>query len=336
MSQGPGDSVDGRPDWPPLPLAAWNDTRHTLHMWTQIVGKIRLGLAPMENHWWQVPLYVTADGMTTSPMPYGSRALQIDFDLVEHRLRIRTSDGRRSALSLQPRSVADFHAELMGRLADLELPVEIDPRPSEVPDPVPFDQDHVSSAYDARWVESFFAALRQADRLLKRFRSGFLGKVSPVHFFWGSFDHAVTRFSGRGAPPHPGGFPNLPDWVTREAYNRELSSAGFWPGDARLPEPAFYSYAYPEPAGFRAESAGPAGAYHHEGLGEFVLPYESVRSSPDPDAAVLEFLEATYAAAARTGGWDRGELERHAPTPGEVKRMEARVDRAGQKKVAST
>ena len=313
--------VNARDVWPALPYEDWRATCETLHRWTQIVGKVRLALAPMENHWWQVPLYVTARGLTTSPMPYGGRALQIDFDLLDHRLLLYESGGQRAEVPLVARSVADFYAEVMARLAGIGTPVSIHRRPAEVVDATPFDEDRAHASYDGDAVRRFFTMLLHADRLMKRFRSGFLGKVSPVHFWWGSFDHAVTRFSGRAAPPHPGGIPNLPDWITREAYNAELSSAGFWPGNDAFPAPAFYAYAYPEPDGFGEESAGPAGAYYHADMREFVLPYDAVRASADPDAAVLAFLEATYAAAAKRGGWDRARLERVAPTPADVRRQ---------------
>jgi hypothetical protein len=313
---------DGRAsDWPPLPFDAWRDTCETLHRWTQVVGKVRLALAPMENHWWQVPLYVMARGLTTSPMPYGDRALQIDFDFIDHRLHLRESGGHKAEVALEPRSVADFYREVMARLAEIGTPVRIWTRPVEIKDATPLDEDGRAS-YDAASANRFFHALLQADRLMKRFRSDFLGKVSPVHFFWGSFDHAVTRFSGRAAPPHPGGIPNLADWVTRESYNAELSSAGFWPGNDAYPAPAFYAYAYPAPDGFSTEPAGPAGALYSQELGEFILPYDAVRRSADPDATVLAFLDATYAAAARRGGWDRAHLERAAPTPADVKRLQ--------------
>jgi hypothetical protein len=298
--------------WPELSYNDWQDTRSTLHMWTQVVGKIRLALAPMVNHWWQTPLYVTARGLSTSPMPYGQDYLQIDFDFHDRRLRIDHSRGAQRALSLEPRSVADFHAELMARLAEMGTPVKIWTRPVEVEVAIPFEEDHEHASYDRDAAHRFFQTLRQADRLMHAFRSGFQGKVSPVHFFWGSFDHAVSRFSGRGAPPHPGGIPNLADWVTREAYSHELSSCGFWPGDARYPQAAFYAYAYPEPAGFRDTPVAPETAFYHPTLSEYVLPYGAVRQSADPDRAALDFLQSTYDAAADRGGWDRQRLERTA------------------------
>lgn len=242
---------DGSAAWPELPLSAWQETYATLHMWMQVVGKIRLRLSPMLNHWWQVPLYVTARGLTTSPMPYGARFVQIDFDFLDHRLRIDASDGARRQVALMPRSVADFHAELMAALHSLGIEVRIWTMPVEVPDPTPFEHDHAHAAYDAAAVQRFWRVLLQAERRLQVFRARFLGKCSPVHFFWGSFDLAVTRFSGRRAPVHPG-VPGVPDAMVREAYSHELSSCGFWPGGGPVPMPAFYSYAYPEPPGFRA------------------------------------------------------------------------------------
>jgi hypothetical protein len=308
-------------EWPALPFEEWRPTCETLHRWSQVVGKVRLALAPMENHWWQVPLYATARGLTTSAMPYGGRALQIDFDFIDHRLELRESGGRTAHVVLAPRSVADFYEEVMARLREIGTPVTIHRLPVELADATPLDEDHEHASYDADAVRRFFTVLLLADRLMKRFRSGFLGKVSPVHFWWGSFDHAVTRFSGRGAPVHPGGVPNLPDWITREAYNAELSSAGFWPGSDAFPAAAFYTYAYPEPAGFADADPAAAGAYYHAEMREFVLPYDVARESADPDAAVLSFLEATYAAAATNGGWDRERLERVAPTPAALRRQ---------------
>ncbi len=296
-------------DWPGLPLAAWDATRATLHMWTQIVGKIRLAQAPMINHWWQVPLYVTSRGLTTSPMPYGARAFQIDFDFVAHALRISVDDGRADGFALEPRSVASFHAELMERLRRLGLGVRIWTTPCEVEHPLRFEEDHAHAAYDADCANRFWRVLVQADRVLTAFRGRFLGKVSPVHFFWGSFDLAVTRFSGRRAPPHPGA-PNVADKVTREAYSHEVSSAGFWPGMLGVSEPAFYAYAYPQPAGFAAAAVAPAAAGYSPAFGEFLLPYEAVRRADAPDEMLLQFLESTYAAAADLGGWDRAALER--------------------------
>jgi hypothetical protein len=303
--------------WPPLPYEAWKDTQATLHRWTQIVGKIRLVQSPWTNHSWHVPLYVTARGLTTSPVPYGTRSFEILFDFVAHRLRIETDAGSVETMALEPRAVADFYRELFGRLRSLGFDLAIRPMPNEIPDAIPLDQDREHASYDAEAAQRFWRVLLQADRLFKEFRARFIGKASPVHFFWGSFDLAVTRFSGRRAPPHPGGVPNLPDWVAREAYSHEVSSCGFWPGGDALPEPVFYAYAYPEPPGFRAAAVGPAGARFHEGLGEFVLPYDEVRRATGRDAAVLEFLQTTYQAAADLADWDRAALERPSehPTP---------------------
>ena len=298
-----------RETWPALPLKAWDDTRATLHLWTQVVGKIRLALAPHVNHWWQVPLYVTARGLTTSPMPWRGRAFQIDFDFIDHELCIAASWGASERIPLRPRSVAAFHRELMAALDALGIAVRIWTMPVELDDPVPFDQDEAHAAYDAEAAHRFWQALVQVDRVLARFRSRFIGKVSPVHFFWGSFDMAVTRFSGRRAPLHPGA-PNIADFVTREAYSHECSSCGFWPGGPGMPEPAFYAYAYPAPEGFAAAPVRPAEAYFDGGLSEFILPYEAVRRSPDPDRALLEFLQSSYEAAADLGAWNRTELER--------------------------
>jgi hypothetical protein len=280
-------------DWPSLPLEAWDETRATLHMWTQIIGKIRLAQAPMINHWWQVPLYTTSRGLTTSPIPHGTCTFQIDLDFIEHSLRISVEDGRCEAFALQPRAVADFHAELMGRMRSLGLEVRIWTMPVEIEHPIRFEADHQHAGYDADFANRFWRVLVQADRVLTAFRARFLGKVSPVHFFWGSFDLAVTRFSGRRAPPHPGA-PNVADKVTREAYSHEVSSAGFWPGAAGLSEPVFYAYAYPEPPGFAHAPAGPAAASYNTAFGEFLLPYEAVRQAVAPDDLLLEFLQSTY------------------------------------------
>jgi hypothetical protein len=298
--------------WPTLPYEGWKDTLATLHRWTQVVGKIRLVQSPWTNHSWHVPLYVTSRGLTTSPVPYGTRSFEIVFDFVAHRLRVETDAGSVETMTLEPRSVADFYQELFARLRSLGLDLTIRPMPAEIPDAVPLDLDREHASYDADAAQRFWRVLLQADRLFKEFRARFIGKASPVHFFWGSFDLAVTRFSGRPAPPHPGGVPNLPDWVAREAYSHEVSSCGFWPGGDAVPEPVFYSYAYPEPAGFRAAAVGPPAARFHDGLGEFVLPYDAVRQAPGRDAAVLEFLQTTYQAAADLAGWDRGALERQA------------------------
>lgn len=296
-------------NWPALTFDDWKDTCATLHLWTQVVGKIRLAQAPMMNHWWQVPLYVTPRGLTTSSMPHGARTFRIDFDFIDHRLRIEASDGRLEAMSLAPCSVAEFHAELMGRLGGMGLGVRIMTVPCEIPDPIPFEQDRVHAAYDAEQAHRFWRALVQADRVLAAFRGRFLGKASPVHFFWGSFDLAVTRFSGRRAPPHPAA-PYLALSVVREAYSHEVSSCGFWPGNGGFGRPAFYSYAYPEPPGFGDAPVRPAAAFYGRDLGEFVLPYDDARHAADPDDAVLEFVESTYEAAAELGRWDRQTVER--------------------------
>jgi Family of unknown function (DUF5996) len=298
--------------WPTLPLDAWSDTCETLHMWTQIVGKTRLALAPMVNHWWHVPLYVSARGLTTTRIPHGEDGFEVEMDLVAHEVTVETSRGARWSTALRPRSVADFYHDYMSGLRSLGIDLEILGRPVEVPQAIPFEEDEVHGAYDAKAVERFRDALAQADRVLHRFRSGFLGKCSPVHFFWGSFDLACTRFSGRTAPRHPGGVPNLADWVTREAYSHECISAGWWPGSAGGPvaQPAFYAYAYPEPPGCPEAEIAPAEGRYDWDLREWVLPYEAARTARDRDGACLAFFETTYVAAAELGGWPRGALER--------------------------
>jgi hypothetical protein len=295
--------------WPALPYIGWQDTCTTLHMWMQIVGKIRLAQEPMLNQWWQVPLYVTATGLTTSAMPYQSRSFQIDFDFCHHALVIRTSDPQHREFALAPMPVADFYDRIMQTLRDLGIEVKIWTMPVEVADAIPFERDRQHKSYDADAAQRFWRVLVQADRLMKQFRAGFIGKVSPVHFFWGSFDLAVTRFSGRTAPPHPGGMPNLGDWVAREAYSHEVSSCGFWPGNGGFGKAAFYSYAYPAPLGFADAELLPPQASFDRTLGEFILDYDTVRLSRDPDAMVLDFLRSTYAAAANAGKWDRAALE---------------------------
>ena len=295
--------------WPALPYIGWQDTCTTLHMWTQIVGKIRLAQEPMVNQWWQVPLYVTATGLTTSPMPYQSRSFQIDFDFCHHALVIRTSDPLHKEFPLTPMPVAEFYDRVMQTLRDLGIEIKIWTMPVEVANAIPFEKDQQHKSYDADAAQRFWRVLVQADRLMKQFRAGFIGKVSPVHFFWGSFDLAVTRFSGRTAPPHPGGMPSLGDWVAREAYSHEVSSCGFWPGNGGFGKAAFYSYAYPAPAGFADAELLPPQASFDRTLGEFILDYDIVRSSHDPDAMVLDFLRSTYAAAANAGKWDRAALE---------------------------
>jgi hypothetical protein len=294
--------------WPSLPYEAWQDTCATLHRWTQIVGKIRVAQTPWVNHQWHVVLYVTARGLTTSPIPYQNRVFEIDFDLLNHVLDIRTNHGQELTLPLTGQSVADFHAAVLGALAELDIHVRIHGTPNEIPGAIPFSEDRAHRVYEPEQAQRFCQVLLQVDRVFKRFRSGFLGKVSPVQLFWGSFDLAVTRFSGRPAPLHPGGVPGLPDAITREAYSHEVSSAGFWPGGG-LDYPAFYSYAYPEPSGFRGAAVQPESAFFHEAMGEFILPYESVCTADAPDEVLLEFLQSTYAAAADLGGWDRAALE---------------------------
>ncbi|MGB8401833.1 DUF5996 family protein [Bradyrhizobium sp.] len=307
--------------WPELPTAAWRDTYATLHLWTQVVGKIRLAKSPWLNHSWHVALYVTARGLTTSPVPDGNRSFQIDFDFIDHALRISTSDGAQRQLALAGQSVASFHAGVMTTLRELDIDVIIDEMPNELPEPTRFSEDRQHAAYDRDAVKRLFQILANCDRVFKQFRTGFLGKASPVHFFWGSFDLAVTRFSGRRAPRHPGGVPNLPDAVACEAYSHEESSAGFWPGSGAIDYPAFYCYAYPEPAGFRATKVRPAAAFFSEALGEFILPYDAVRTAADPDRTLLEFLQSSYEAAAIAANWDRDALECAPGRPGVVREV---------------
>jgi hypothetical protein len=310
-----------RVPWPELPTAAWLETYETLHLWTQIVGKIRLARAPWLNHSWHVALYVTARGLTTSPIPDGAGTFQIDFDLIDHALRISTSNGAKRQLALAGQSVASFYAAVMADLAELGIAIAIDEMPNELPEPIRFSQDNRHASYDPGAVRRFLQILVNADRVLKQFRTGFLGKASPVHFFWGSFDLAVTRFSGRRAPRHPGGVPHLSDAVACEAYSHEVSSAGFWPGSGAIDYPAFYSYAYPEPAGFRAARVRPDAAYFSDDLGEFILPYDAVRTAAQPDQALLEFLQSTYEAAANAAKWDRDALECASGEPGVVRKI---------------
>lgn len=296
--------------WPELlPLDDWQDTCATVHLWTQIVGKVRLALGPRINHWWGIALYVTPRGLTTSAMPYPGGTVQIDFDFVDHELHITTSTGEASSFGLEPMPVADFYRQAMDALRNVGVEVGIWPVPVELEEVTAFPDDTEHASYDADAVHAFHRALIQADRVFTDFRARFLGKSSPSHFFWGAFDLAVTRFSGRTAPPHPGGYPNVADWVMEEAYSHEVSSAGFWPGTG-LGEAAFYAYAYPAPEGFAAASVRPGAAYYHHGLGEFVLPYEAVCTASDPDAALLAFLQSTYEAAADLAVWDRDALER--------------------------
>lgn len=306
--------------WPPLPLEEWRDTYATLHMWTQIVGKVRLARAPMINHWWQVPLYVSARGLMTSAIPNGDHAFQMDFDFIDHQLLIQTDRGDERRIALRSRPVSEFYREVMDALRALGSDVRIWPHPVEIEDPIPFEEDDQHATYDPEHAQRFWRVLAQAERVLTRFRSRFVGKCSPVHFFWGSFDLAVTRFSGRRAPPHPGGIPHLPDWVTREAYSRECSSCGFWPGGGAVKEPAFYSYAYPEPGGFEEFPVRPREAFYSQEMREFILPYEHVRQADQPERMLLEFLQSTYDAAAERGEWNRGELEDDDPGPGDPRR----------------
>ena len=291
--------------WPVLPLDSWKDTYATLHMWTQIVGKVRLLLTPMINHWWNVPLYVNARGLTTSRMPYGERAFELRFDFLQHQLVLETSDGMVKTLALAPRSVADFYQEFMGMLRSAGIEVKIWRMPVEIPNPIAFDQDRVHASYDAAAVEKFWRILLSVDAVFTQFRAGFIGKSSPVHFFWGSFDLAVTRFSGRRAPERPGA-----DAMTREAYSHEVSSVGFWPGSGSIPDAAFYSYAVPEPQGFKEARIRPDAAFYDKQLGEFLLMYEDVRKAESPTSSLLDFCQTTYQAAASLGNWDREALER--------------------------
>jgi hypothetical protein len=306
--------VSTRTAWPDLPIAAWEDTEQTLHMWMQIVGKIRLERAPMINHWWQVPLYATARGFTTSPMPDGSRTFELIFDLIDHQLLIETSDGAVRAIPLVPRSVADFYRELMAKLDEMGLATRIWTRPVEVATAIPFEQDRTHASYDPEFAHRLWQVAARATQVLTEFRGRFLGKASPVHWFWGSFDLAVTRFSGRRAPEHPGGVPNLADWVVREAYSHEVSSCGFWPGaTAAGTDAVFYAYSYPEPPGFADWPIRPSGAFYSKELREFVLPYAALRASERPDQALLDFVQSAYEAGAELANWDRAALERAGP-----------------------
>jgi hypothetical protein len=307
--------------WPELPTAAWRDTYETLHLWTQIIGKVRLARAPWLNHSWHVALYLTARGLTTSPIPDGIRTFQIDFDFIDHVLRLSTSDGAKRQLALAGQSVASFYAAIMADLAELGIHIAINEMPNELPKPIRFSQDIRHASYDPSAVRRLFQILANADRVFKQFRTGFLGKASPVHFFWGSFDLAATRFSGRRAPRHPGGVPHLSDEVVCEAYSHEVSSAGFWPGSGAIDYPAFYSYAYPEPAGFRITRARPEAAFFSEALGEFILPYDAVRTAAAPEQALLDFLQSTYEAAANAAKWNRDALECALGRPGVVRQI---------------
>ena len=298
-------NIDRPECWPALPLAAWADTYATLHRWAQIVGKVRLGLAPRVNHWWNVPLYVDARGLTTSPIPYEDRAFEVRFDFVEHELVLETSDGQRKTLPLVPRTVADFYAAFMALLRSADIEVAIWRMPVEIPDPIPFDEDRVHASYDPEYAQRFWRILVTVDRVFGEFRSHFIGKCSPVHFFWGSFDLAVTRFSGRRAPERPGA-----DAVTREAYSHEVSSVGFWPGGGGIPGAAFYAYTAPEPPGYRERKVAPDAAHYDAKLGEYILMYDDVRGAASPSAALTEFCRTTYDAGAALGHWDRAALER--------------------------
>ena len=304
------DAIAAQATWPSLPLEAWQETCQALHLWTQIVGKVRCALSPWVNHSWHVTLYVTARGLTTSLIPHGTRMFQLDFDFLAQRLVLQSTDGGVGGFALQPQSVAAFYRQLMGELDRLGLHVDIHKCANEVAATIRFDRDEAPRPYDPAYATRYWRVLVQADRVLKVFRARFLGKCSPVHYFWGAPDLAVTRFSGRRAPVHPGGIPHLPDRVTRDAYSHEVSSGGFWPGGGPMPDAAFYSYAYPEPAGFADAVVQPDAAFYHRELREFVLPYDAVRTAADPDALLLGFLQSTYAAAADLGRWDRAELER--------------------------
>ncbi len=309
-------------DWPELPFAALKPTLETLHLWTQAVGKVRLANTPWLNHSWHVTLYVSARGLTTGLIPYGASGFELEFDFISHVLWVRVCGGSEDRIVLAPRSVADFYGELLAKLSTLGIPAKIHTRPNELPDATPFPQDRRPREYDPESAHSFWRALVQCDRVFRLFRTGFIGKVSPVHFFWGSFDLAVTRFSGRPAPLHPGGIPHLPDAVVQEAYSHEVSSAGFWPGDENTPAAMFYSYAYPTPAGFAESRVSPESARFDSGLGEFLLPYETVRMAADPDAALLAFLQSTYDAAANSGRWDRAALDVPLGQIGRPRRLE--------------
>jgi Family of unknown function (DUF5996) len=307
--------LQSREHWPALPIAAWRDTCATLQLWTQIAGKIRLAKTPWLNHSWHVPLYVTASGLTTSPIPDGSRSFEMQFDFSRHRFTIDVSDGSRREIPLAPMSVADFYAAVTSAMTELKIDAAINDYPCEIAGAVAFSKDRTHASYDAQYVEKFFRVLSQVDRILKLFRTGFVGKASPVHFFWGSFDVAVTRFSGRRAPDFQGKVPGLATEVMREAYSHEVSSAGFWPGSGDV-DASFYAYAYPTPPGFKESPVLPAGASWSEALGEFLLPYETMRNAADPEAALLSFLQSTYEAAAVSANWDRTALECPRGVPG--------------------
>jgi hypothetical protein len=294
--------------WPELPWAHWAETASTLQLWTQIIGKIRLALAPRINHWWHITLYPTCRGLTTSPMPYGDRMVQIDFDFINHQLLFQTDEGITESITLEPMPVADFYAKVMDKMTHIDMPVKIRTLPCEIPDPIPFEQDDTHKAYDPEYATRFWTILLEAERVFTEFRSGFIGKVSPVHFFWGGFDLAVSRFSGQLAPKHAS-VPNIPDSVVQTAYSHEVISCGFWPGGSVLPEPIFYAYAYPAPEGFSSAPVIPKETYFHQTLGEFVLPYKAVRSAENPDEMLLAFLRSTYEAGASLLEWNRNALE---------------------------
>jgi hypothetical protein len=298
--------IEAERDWPALPLEEWEETYHTLHMWTQIVGKIRLGLAPLQNHWWNVALYVNTRGLTTSPIPYQGRAFEIQFDFIHHRLELRTSDGGERAFTLSPRSVAAFYRELLSTLRQAGIDVQINPKPQEVPNPILLDRDETHASYDPEYANRLWRILLSTDLVFQEFRARFIGKSSPVHFFWGSFDLCCTRFSGRGAPPRKG-------IITSEAYSHECSSVGWWPGGGDVKGPAFYAYTAPEPAGYGDQPVRPQGAVYPSKLREFVLMYEDVRRATSPRTEILEFAQSTYEAGAGLAGWDRKSLERAAP-----------------------
>ena len=313
----PNEQADG--PWPPLPYAAWKDTLETLQLWSQIVGKVRLSLTPWLNHSWHVTLYVSARGLATGPIAVNGGALEIEFDFIDHVLWLRLSNGHSRQITLRPVPVAAFYADVMAALAGLGIDVRIHEMPNEIPGAVRFSEDRAHASYDARAVERFHRVLLSANEMFSHFRTGFIGKTSPVHFFWGSFDLAVTRFSGRTAPPHPGGVPGLPDAVAREAYSHEVSSAGFWPGGGAIDYPAFYSYAYPAPEGFAAAKVEPAAAFWSKELGEFILPYDAVRTAKEPARELMAFLQSTYAAAADLAKWDRAALECALGAKGKVR-----------------
>jgi hypothetical protein len=304
--------------WPALPYADWRETAATLQLWMQIVGKVRLALTPWINHSWHIPFYVTSRGLGTSAIPIETEIFEVEFDFIGHRLLLRSSWGEERRMALEPQPVAAFYARVLDLLQGVGVKVALNELPSETPNPIPFSADRSHAAYDAEAAHTFWRVLLQADRVLKLFRSSFIGKASPVHFFWGGFDLAVTRFSGRRAPLHPGGIPGLSDRVTREAYSHEVSSAGFWPGHNAFPQAAFYSYAYPEPRGYR-DRAVAQGAYYEKTLGEFILPYDRLRDAAEPDILLLEFLSTTYAAAADAAQWDRAALECPLGVPSQVR-----------------